>query len=288
MASKQYLHSLTLPSDGQEDKFIEKLRRTCYNGVYPFKLFPDKGLRTIDFSPVTVLYGGNGSGKTTLLNIIAEHLRLTRHAPYSGSAFFGDYVAMCRSRCASIPHGSQILTGDDVTDYLLHLRTLNSGIDARRNELLAEYTDRKYKDLRFTSLSDYDDWKEGFDAKTKSGSRFVRDRLMGNVDLHSNGETAMRYYTDRITSGALYLLDEPENSLSASLQQALAEYVADSARFYGCQFVIATHSPFFLAIPDAKIYDLDSRPVGEAKWTELENVRVYYEFFKTHWTELEG
>lgn len=288
MASKQYLHSLTLPSDGQEYNFIEALRRTCYNGVYPFKLFPDKGLRTIEFSPVTIFYGGNGSGKTTLLNIIAEHLQLLRHAPFNSSAFFRDYIAMCRARHGGIPRGSQILTSDDVTDYLLHLRQLSSGIDSRRTELLEEYTDRKYKDLRFTSLADYDEWKEGYDAKTKSSSRFVRDRLMRNPDLYSNGETAMRYYTDRITSGALYLIDEPENSLSAVLQQALAEFIADSARFYGCQFVIATHSPFFLAIPEARVYDLDARPVQEARWTELENVRVYYEFFKAHWAELEG
>ena len=30
------------------------------------------------------------------------------------------------------------------------------------------------------------------------------------------------------------------------------------------------------------IYDLDSLPVQVRPWTELENVRVYYEFFKNH------
>jgi hypothetical protein len=32
----------------------------------------------------------------------------------------------------------------------------------------------------------------------------------------------------------------------------------------------------------AKIYDLDSVPVKPKPWTELENVRAYYEFFKMH------
>ena len=32
----------------------------------------------------------------------------------------------------------------------------------------------------------------------------------------------------------------------------------------------------------SKIYDLDSDPVDVRRWTELENVRVYYEFFKKH------
>ena len=62
----------------------------------------------------------------------------------------------------------------------------------------------------------------------------------------------------------------------------LAQYLSDSARFYRCQFVIATHSPFLLAIPGARIYDLDSRPVQARRWTELESVREYYDFFKAH------
>ena len=48
---------------------------------------------------------------------------------------------------------------------------------------------------------------------------------------------------ERITENCLYLIDEPENSLAFPMQQALADYIAASARFYGCQFVLATHSP---------------------------------------------
>ena len=61
--------------------------------------------------------------------------------------------------------------------------------------------------------------------------------------------------------------------------------MADSARFFGCQFVISTHSPFLLAIPGAVVYDLDSRPVRVRSWTELENVRVYFSFFREHENE---
>ena len=95
----------------------------------------------------------------------------------------------------------------------------------------------------------------------------------------------MKYYVDRIGENSLYLIDEPENSLSAAFQQELAGFLADSARFFGCQLIIATHSPFLLAIPGARVYDLDSRPVKVRKWSELENVRAYYDFFKAHETE---
>ena len=144
---------------------------------------------------------------------------------------------------------------------------------------MEDYTDRKYKELRFTSLEDYDKWKEGCDAKRLSKSRFVKESLMRNVDMFSNGETAMKYYTDRIRDNALYLIDEPENSLSAKFQLDLMEYISIAARYDGCQFIISTHSPFLLALPQAKIYDLDERPVVAKKWTELENVRIYHDFF---------
>ena len=229
-----YLQKLQLVSEGQELSFVMGQKRTCYKGVYPFKIFPQKGLQELSFAPVTVLYGGNGSGKTTLLNILAEKLGLTRHSAFSGSAFFGEYTAMCRVQQSGIPRDSQILTSDDVSDYLLNLRALSDGIDTRRERLLGDYFDRKWRDLRFTSLDDYDQWKEGYDAKRRTSSRFVNDRLMKNPDMRSNGESAMNYYTQRITENALYLIDEPENSLSAAFQRELAGFLADSARFFGC------------------------------------------------------
>ncbi len=73
-----------------------------------------------------------------------------------------------------------------------------------------------------------------------------------------------------------------KNSLSAEYQLELARFLEDSARFYGCQFIIATHSPFILSMKGAKIYDLDARPVCEKRWTELPNVRVYRDFFRSH------
>ncbi len=280
-----YLNALTLQTDRQETAFLLGLKRTCYNGVYPYKIFPNKELEAVEFAPITIFYGGNGSGKTTLLNILAELTGVTRHSAFSGSAFFKDYAHGCSISAGEIPEGSQILTSDDVSDYLLNIRYLNDGIDVRRNELFDEYLDRKYSSHRLKSLSDYDDWKESYDAKSTTQSKFVKNRLMRNVDMQSNGETAMRYYVERIDENALYLIDEPENSLSAALQQELADYIAKSARFFGCQFVIATHSPFFLAMPGARIYNLDLQPAAECKWTELENVRAYYDFFKRHENE---
>ena len=278
-----YLNRLMLVSDDAETDFLmHGLKRTCYNNIYPYNLFPTKGLTHVDLAPITIFYGGNGSGKTTLLNILAEKARVQRHAAFNGSAFFAQYVENCALSGSEIPAHSQILTSDDVFDYVLNIRHLNDGIDGMRDALLQDYTQRKYASHRFSGMAEYDDWKESFDAKRRTQSQFVRRRLMPNVDMASNGESAMRYFVQHITEQALYLLDEPENSLSVERQQELCEYIRTSARHYGCQFVIATHSPILLAIPDARIYDLDACPVVVRPWTELENVRRYFDFFESH------
>lgn len=99
---------------------------------------------------------------------------------------------------------------------------------------------------------------------------------------YSNGETTMQMLMDYMEPDALYLLDEPEVSLSPSNQVFLAQEINKMARFLNCQFIIATHSPFMLGTLDAKIYNLDSRDMETAKWSDLENVRYFYEFFRKH------
>lgn len=75
---------------------------------------------------------------------------------------------------------------------------------------------------------------------------------------------------------------EPENSLSPEKQIELIKFLEDSSRFFHCQFIISTHSPFILSMRNALIYDMDHVPVCRSKWTKLKNVRMYYDFFKQH------
>ena len=118
--------------------------------------------------------------------------------------------------------------------------------------------------------------------KRISKSKFIKQSLAGEVREHSNGETALVYFQSKIQADALYLLDEPENSLSPEKQLALAQYIEESAWACGCQFIIATHSPFLLAMERTKIYDLDANPVDIKQWTALENVKIYRDFFRQH------
>ena len=295
----QYLDRFTLPSRLDEDEFILKyppqLEMQCYghNNVYPFKLFPQKQLSRIDFTPLTIFAGSNGSGKSTLLNLIAEKLKLRRSSPWNSTPFVEPYLVRCRAHLTDerslLPDHSRIITSDDVFDYMLDLRAINAGIADRRESLFAEYdrfsapgsTERS--SFQLSSLDDYDELKARNAARHSTKSAYTA-RRMRHTELKSgsNGENAYFYFTQQITQNALYLLDEPENSLAPARQLELAQFIVDSVRFYGCQFVISTHSPFLLAMQGAKIYNLDACPVDTCRWTDLDHVRAYHDFFAAH------
>ncbi len=283
-----YLSRFTFPDADREFDFFLAQKRTCYDSFYPFGILSRRAFREIGFSPVTILYGGNGSGKTTALNIIAEKISASRDSAFNRSNFFPDYLDLCRAEMDTPPkNGCRIVTSDDVFDYMLNIRSLNEGIDLRRDELLQEYLAAKYSEFRLASMEDYEKLKRNNRAKRLTQSRFVRTELADNVREYSNGESAFRYFTEKIGEDGIFLLDEPENSLSPARQGELVQFIEDSARFFSCQFIIATHSPFILALRNAKIYDLDADPVDVKRWTELRSVRAYYDFFMRYQREFQ-
>ena len=79
---------------------------------------------------------------------------------------------------------------------------------------------------------------------------------------------------------APYNSSEMFASYVGNCELELVMMLEEMARYCGCQFVIATHSPFLLALDGARIYDLDSKPIKIREWWELENTRLYFEFFE--------
>lgn len=278
-----YLSRFEFPTEDREWAFFMDVKRQCYNTFYPFKVLSSRGVTALDFEPITILYGGNGSGKTTALNVIAQSLGLQRDTRFNQSSFFGDYVQLCRAELRQpLTETSRVITSDDVFDYMLNLRAMNEGIDEKREALFQEYLDDKYSTFKYRIMEDYERLKKVNLSRRKTQSQYVKTRLMENLREQSNGESAYFYFTSKIQENGLYLLDEPENSLSPARQQELVQFLEDSARFFGCQFIMATHSPFLLAMRGARIYDLDAQPVRTRRWTELEAVRAYHDFFRIH------
>ena len=288
-----YLNELRLPNAIQEYNWLyrglDPLNKAGLKGVnlthYPFHIFtryastPD-----IEFSPITIFYGGNGSGKSTLLNVIAEKLRLFRNSSFNMTPFFKDYCDLCEIDLGKIPRESKIITSDDVFEKLHFTREVNIMIDGRhkaawdsQRKMLEEIGDDPQL-LNLKGKEDYQRFKEYYDAVNSSTSDFIIERTRKNLEAHSNGETALDYISNQFNDNSLLLLDEPENSLSPAFQKELKKIIEDHARFFGCQFIIATHSPLLLSMNNATIFDLDN-DCEQANWYELENIKIYAELF---------
>ena len=285
-----YLQSASLPTEGMEFSVLLAEKRTYVHSAYPFKIFPQMGLHKIDFDGITMFYGGNGSGKSTLINVLARKMDAVRYSAFNDSQLFERYTQLCNVRCTSRPKKCYVLSSDDVFDYVLNARYVNDDIDERRKALLDQYVSAHHEVrsnaeiMRMKGMDDYERWNTTMEilSKKHTQSSFIKKRVERDVDLRSNGESAMHYFLERIGEDGLYFLDEPENSLSVEFQCQLAEFIVATARASRCQFVIATHSPILLSMVNARIYNLDGDPASVCEWTELPNVRKLYDFFMEH------
>lgn len=253
-----------------------------YSG-YPFHLFLQKEFFNIKFDTITIFYGDNGSGKSTLLNIITETINkdkkiIKRKNDIVKSEYFDMYINECKYYIENnIPLESKMICSEDIFQNILSKRNENRKKNNSREDLKMQYLQYKYNPINYSSLEDL---SLSVETRKKTQSKFIKSRIAENEREFSNGQTALDFFDEELKDNSLYILDEPENSLSPKFQLELLQLINELSRFFKCQFILATHSPLLLSIPNAKIYDLDEIPVTEKKWYELDNMKIYYNFFK--------
>ncbi len=81
----------------------------------------------------------------------------------------------------------------------------------------------------------------------------------------SHGESFLTVFQNKFNSKGLYLLDEPEAALSPQRQLTLLREL-DMGRKSGSQFIIVTHSPILLGLPEAEILTFDDGNVHSCEY----------------------
>ena len=89
----------------------------------------------------------------------------------------------------------------------------------------------------------------------------------------SHGESFLAMAQNNFKGNGIYLLDEPEAALSPQRQLTLLLEIVGCAGD-GSQFIIVTHSPILLGIPDAEILSFDDGKIHTCSYEETESYQV--------------
>lgn len=109
------------------------------------------------------------------------------------------------------------------------------------------------------------------------GAPFVSGSYGGSLHKESHGESFLAIVENRFFGNGLYILDEPESALSPTRLLTLMGFIGKLKK-ENSQFIIATHSPILMAMPDAEILsfsDFGIRPIG---YTQTEHYQITKKF----------
>ena len=91
--------------------------------------------------------------------------------------------------------------------------------------------------------------------------------------FRSHGESFLDMLENNLQPESLYIFDEPEAALSPQRQLTLLMEIDRCAK-EGSQFIIATHSPILLGLPNAEILSFDDGNVQPCDYEDTESYKI--------------
>jgi predicted ATPase len=238
---------------------------------FPFSVPSIRSLNQLSLdAPVTLLVGENGSGKSTFL----EGLAIATKLPTVGSVpAMRDNTLTAQRRLArglrlswrDRSHRGFFLRAEDFFGFSKTLAQMKVDFEREKDAMADKFKDHSPMAQTLAQGP----------ALRSLGE--MKERYGENPDARSHGEGFLHLFQSRLVPRGLYLLDEPEAALSPQSQLAFLSMLKASIDD-GSQFVIATHSPILMAVPDAVILSFDSVPVRSVAFEELEHVSLLRDY----------
>ncbi|WP_374443395.1 AAA family ATPase [Stella sp.] len=233
--------------------------------AFPWTLPLAAGLDGIEFdAAVTFLVGENGSGKSTLLETLAVGMqavaagsrRLDGDPSLAPAREFARGFRFVRRRHART---RLFLRAEDVLGFSRRISAEAEALSGIADEL-AEALPEGVGRTRAVGLA-------------RAQRAALTGRYGEDPEARSHGETFLALLQARLVPSGLYFLDEPETPLSPTRVLALMAILSDRVA-QGCQFVIATHSPILMALPDAAILVIAEGRLVPTAYDAVEHVRL--------------
>lgn len=189
--------------------------------------------------PVTFFVGENGIGKSTLIEAVAVTAGFN---PEGGTRNY------------------QFSTADSHSTLYAHIHLVR-GIDRHSDGFF----------LRAESFYNAASYLDTMDSKAL--------RSYGGVSLHrlSHGESFLALVENRFSPDGLFLLDEPEAAISPMRMLRLMADIHDLAK-RGAQFIISTHSPLLITLPDADIIRFTEQGLAHVGYRDTEHFQITRDF----------
>lgn len=208
---------------------------------YIYNLSVIKNLKKIEFKqPITIFVGENGLGKSTLIEAIA-------------------------TKCGFNAEGGS-------KNFNFSTRQTESDLNKYIKIIKGPYMPRDGYFLRTESLYNMASYIDDVGAIIKAyGGKSLHDQ--------SHGESFLSIFFKRFKGKGLYILDEPEAALSPVSQMSLLIRINQLVNL-NSQFIIATHSPILLTVPNAQILEIDENGIHERKYFETGHYETMKNFFE--------
>ena len=215
-------------------------------------------------SVVTIFVGDNGSGKSTLLETLALYLGLPLIGGFITERAAGFEAARLLRPCLQLEWKRETKRGfffraEDFSDFINSVEKAQNSIEDSLGELRGNVADSIISTMG--------------ENMNRALQQMRRD-YGENMQAFSHGEAYLKILQTRIADKGIYLLDEPEAALSPIRQLSLIAFILEVLKKKNSQFIIATHSPLLMGIPNAAIYEIQEDKMKRVAWEETDHYRI--------------
>lgn len=238
---------------------------------FPFSLPVLQAFEQLEFqAPISIFIGENGSGKSTLLESMAYAIGL----PTISSQ--------------NIESDGSLKAAKALAPFIKLTWGVKSkrGLFFRAEDFLGFV--RSIQDVRSAFDKDMQDWEASLEGGgldrvramvTKQKNALV-EKYGQDLNAYSHGEGFLKIFESRLTQKGVYILDEPEASLSPVRQLSLISLLLELVKREHAQIFIATHSPIMMGIPGAALYEIREGKLQRVRYEDTEHYQITKAFLE--------